>query len=139
MKKFHSVAELAEATGFSSGTIHKKIADGTIFAVQANERGAFRIPAYAFEDLLASLGLRDRHAKQLLPPTEFHVMGPDEVYALHIAPALARDGYEDVPALLRAIEGDPLLLESYEDVIRSYNDFLTLRAGVAVKEAALSG
>ena len=57
MRKFYTVDELALASGVSVGTIRNRIKDGTLFAVQSKDRGAFRIPVGAYQRYLAGLGL----------------------------------------------------------------------------------
>ncbi len=130
MKSFYTVKDVADATGFSPGTIQNRIGEGKLFAIQATERGAFRIPASAYHAYLASLGIRPP-AVEMLPPTEFVETSPRELYEREIAPVLAREGYEDVPALLRAIEGDPSLYERYRDVIHVYNTYIARAAAFA--------
>jgi hypothetical protein len=128
MKRFYSVRELAQESGYSPGTIQARIGEGRIFAVQGRERGAFRIPAAAYEAYLAEIGLRPKPQVRLLAPTAFQEMTANELYRREIAPVLERAGFEDVPALLRAAESDAAVYLRYEEVIHVYQTFLARKA-----------
>lgn len=128
MKAFYSVMDLVEATGYSAGTIQGKIKSGELFAMQATKHGAFRIPASSSAAYLATLGLGPAPSTEMLPPTKFEVTSPRELYDGHVAPALARAGAPDMPALPRLVEADPSLYEEYQDAIRAYSLFLESQA-----------
>jgi hypothetical protein len=128
MKAFYSVRDLVEATGYSAGTIQGKIRSGEIFAIQATRQGAFRVPASSYAAYLASLGLGPTPTTEMLPPTEFEVTSPGELYQRDVSLALARAGVPDMPTLLRLVEADPSLYEEYQGAIRAYNLFLQAQA-----------
>ncbi len=132
MKAFYSVKDLVETTGYSAGTIQGKIRSGEIFAIQATRHGAFRIPASSYAAYLASLGLGPAPMTEMLPRSTFEVTPPGQLYEREIAPALARAGLPDMPALLRAVEADPSLYEAYQGAIHAYNVFLRTQARSAV-------
>ena len=123
-KKFFTVKEVAEATGFSPATIQNRIAEGEIFAVQGMKRGAYRIPASAFAKYMAALGLGPSLSTEFLAPSVFVETTAQALYAQEIEPALRRAGYPDVPSLLRAVEDDPALFEAHRDLIHTYTSFL---------------
>lgn len=129
-KKFYSVSDLVEATGYSAGTIQKRIKSGEIFAVQGADHGAFRIPASSYNGYLASLGLGPELDVKLLPPTGFEMTDPDRIWAIDIAPALDAGGFADMSSLMAAVEADPTLYPAYKDAIRAYQTFLSARAAV---------
>jgi hypothetical protein len=127
-KKFYSVRELAEASGYSVGTIQNRIAGGDIFAVQGARRGAFRIPAASYQAYLASLGVSPKPSTSFLPPTQFVETSASELFRREIEPVLERAGYPDMPTLLRAVEVDPSLYERYRDAIHAYATYLAQAA-----------
>jgi hypothetical protein len=139
MKRFYSVKEMAEASGYSPGTVQHRIAAGQIFAVQGSDRGAYRIPASAYFAYLAELGIAQKPPVEVLPPSEFETMTVDEIYAREVAPALTAAGYPDMPALLRAADEDPTLFLQYRDAIHVYGTFLARKASeVGQREAVLA-
>ena len=123
-KKFYSVKDVAEATGFSPATIQNRIAEGELFAVQGTKRGAYRIPASAFAKYMSDLGLGPSLSTELLAPSVFVETTPQALYAEEIEPALRRAGFPDMPTLLRAVEEDPALFEAHREVIHAYTSFL---------------
>jgi len=127
-KKFYSVRELAEASGYSVGTIHNRIAEGEIFAVQGARRGAFRIPAASLWAYLGSLGIAPKPTTSFLPPTQFVETSAAELFRREIEPVLERAGYPDMPTLLRSVEIDPSLYERYRDAIHAYATYLAQTA-----------
>jgi hypothetical protein len=138
MKRFYSVKELAEAAGYSPGTIQHRIASGQIFAIQGAERGAYRIPASSYFAYLHVLGLAPAPAIEVLPPTNFESSTPDQIYAQEVAPVLAAAGFPDMPTLLRAAGDDPTLIIRYRDAIHVYSTFLSRKAEeLAAREAVL--
>lgn len=138
MKRFYSVKDLAEASGYSPGTIQHRITAGQIFAVQGAERGAYRIPASSYFAYLQELGLASRPAVEVLAPSDFAVMTSDEIYAREVAPALEAAGFQDMSELLRAADQDPSLFVRYRDAIHVYSTFLARKtAELAAREAML--
>jgi len=131
VKAFYTVKELADASGFSAGTIQNRIRDGEIFAVQSVRRGAFRIPASAYLSYLAKIGKGPRPTTAFLPDREFTETGPRELYDREIAPVLRAGGFRDMPALLRAVEAEPDLFDRYRDAIHVYTAYLE-RSALAV-------
>lgn len=126
-KKFYTVKEIAEATGFSPATIQNRITEGELFAVQGTKRGAYRIPASAFAKYMSDLGLGPSLSTEFLAPSVFVETTPEALYAEEIEPALRRAGFPDMPTLLRAIEDDPALFEAHREVIHTYTSFLERR------------
>jgi excisionase family DNA binding protein len=121
---FYSVEEAAAELGFSGQTIRNRIADGSLFAIQSAKRGAFRIPARALEAYRAGLGKSPKPNLELLPTRKSVTVSAQEYYQQVIAPALAKTGAEDMPALLRRIEGDPSLYEGFADLVSAYDNYL---------------
>ncbi len=139
MKKFYTVDELADASGVSVGTIRNRIKDGTLFAVQSKDRGAFRIPVGAYQRYLAGLGLAPAVEVSLTPRTKFHEMGPSEIHELHIAPVLEQGGFADMPELLRAVEAEPPLWHRYRDAIEIYQTYLQGMATATIVPSRAAG
>jgi excisionase family DNA binding protein len=134
MKRFYSVEEMADASGFSVGTVRNWIKEGSLHAIQSAKRGAFRIPAGSYDKKLGELGIGPELTVRLLPEYPIREMSVDEFYATSIAPRLEASGYPDVPQLLAAMEADAGLYQEYGDVASDYVRYLAELA--ATRQAA---
>jgi len=127
MKRFYSVEEMADATGYSAGTVRNWIAHGVLYAIQGSHRGAFRIPAGSYQKRLGELGIEPELTVELLPESPVRQMSADEFYATVIAPRLTESGFSDVPHLLSAMEHEARLYREYGDIVTDYVRYLEER------------